>query len=92
MCRAHVSERIYIYRRIESDVTYTGIVHEYVKPLFFCEEGFYAWPYCRQVGEVNIHELETAETLRKGILDARNGGGRFGLGSAGNINDGIMCV
>ena len=63
---------MYIYGRIESNVTYTGIVHEYVKSLLSCEEGFHAWLYCRQVREVNIHEFEAAETLRKGRLDAEN--------------------
>ena len=81
-----------MYGCIESDMTYTGVVHEYVKSLLSCEEGFHAWLYCRRVREVNIHELETAKTLRKGILDARNSGGSFGLGSAGNIDDGVMCV
>ena len=92
MCRAHVSTRVYVYGRIESDATYTGIVHEYVKSMLSCEEGFHAWLHCRQVREVNIQEFETAETLRRGILDARNGDRSFGLGSAGNIDDGVMCV
>ena len=40
----------------------------------------------------HIHEFETAETLRESMLDANNSGGSFGLGSPGNIDDGVMCV
>ena len=77
-----ISARIYIYGRIESDVTYTAIVHEYVKSLLSCEEGFHAWLYCRRNREVSMNSRRPRLSA-KACLMRRTSGGSFGLGLAG---------
>ena len=43
LCAALMSAKMDIHVSFEVDVTHTGIVHEYVKPLLLCKKGFNTW-------------------------------------------------